>query len=53
MENLIINKLHDLADTIERCDFEAFKKVFYEIETLVGDEQANEMLEDIENTYFK
>ena len=53
MENLIINKLHDLADTIEKCDFEAFKKVFSEIEALVGEEQANDMLEDIENTYFK
>ena len=53
MENLITRKLHDLADTIERCDFEAFKKVFNEIEILVGEEQANDMLEDIENTYFK
>lgn len=53
MENLITRKLHDLADTIERCDFEAFKKVFNEIEALVGEEQANDMLEDIENTYFK
>lgn len=53
MENLIISKLHDLADTIERYDFEAFKKVFNEIEALVGEEQANDMLEDIENTYFK
>lgn len=53
MENLITRKLHDLADTIERCDFEAFKKVFSEIEALVGEEQANDMLEDIENTYFK
>ena len=53
MENLIINKLHDLADTIDRYDFEAFKKVFYEIETLVGEEQAKEMLEERETTYFK